>query len=80
MRMDGFAVFYRPLENTYKIAVIIIIKTFKENVEVAKQGGSVAGNARKEIEKKLSNFKTRHKKACFNHFIKLFVDFTATIC
>ena len=29
MQMDGFAVFYRPLENTYKIAVIIIIKTFK---------------------------------------------------
>ena len=27
-------------------------KTFKENVEVAKQGGSVAGNARKEIEQK----------------------------
>ena len=27
-------------------------KTFKENVEVAKQGGNVAGNARKEIEKK----------------------------
>ena len=27
-------------------------KTFKENVEVAKQGGNVAGNARKEIEEK----------------------------
>ncbi len=27
-------------------------QTFKENVEVAKQGGSVAGNARKEIEEK----------------------------
>jgi len=27
-------------------------KTFKENVEIAKQGGSVAGNARKEIEEK----------------------------
>lgn len=29
MRMDGFAVFYRPLENTYKIAVIITIKHLK---------------------------------------------------
>ncbi len=27
-------------------------KTFKENVEIAKQGGNVAGNARKEIEEK----------------------------
>ena len=27
-------------------------KTFNENVEIAKQGGSVAGNARKEIEEK----------------------------
>ncbi len=27
-------------------------QTFKENVEIAKQGGSVAGNARKEIEEK----------------------------
>lgn len=27
-------------------------KTFRENVEIAKQGGSVAGNARKEIEEK----------------------------
>ena len=27
-------------------------QTFNENVEIAKQGGSVAGNARKEIEEK----------------------------
>ena len=27
-------------------------QTFKENMEIAKQGGSVAGNARKDIEKK----------------------------
>ena len=27
-------------------------QTFKENVEIAKQGGNVAGNARKEIEEK----------------------------
>ena len=27
-------------------------QTFKENIEIAKQGGSVAGNARKEIEEK----------------------------
>ena len=27
-------------------------KTFRENVEIAKQGGNVAGNARKEIEEK----------------------------
>ena len=27
-------------------------QSFKENIDIAKQGGSVAGNARKEIEEK----------------------------
>ena len=37
---------------TTELSKTINPKTFKENVEVAKQGGSVAGNARKEIEQK----------------------------
>lgn len=37
---------------TTELSKSINPQTFKENVEIAKQGGNVAGNARKEIEEK----------------------------
>lgn len=37
---------------TTELSKVANPQTFNENVEIAKQGGSVAGNARKEIEEK----------------------------
>ena len=45
-------------------------QTFKENVEIAKQGGNVAGNARKEIEEKSGRPVITSKNAAeLNHIV-----------
>ena len=53
-------------------------QSFKENIDIAKQGGSVAGNARKEIEEKSGRpVITSENAAQINHIVTDLIESVA---